>query len=89
VEGVDILFVGPYDLSQSLGLPGQVDHPVVVEKMMQIVSTARAQGKVVGSFLDRPEHVAQWKAAGVQYLSYSVDVGIFAAACRDIVALNK
>lgn len=85
VEGVDILFIGPYDLSQSLGVPGQVDHPSVVEKMMDIVKSAREKNIVVGTFLDTHEHIVRWKAAGVQYLSYSVDVGLFADACRDIV----
>ncbi len=89
VEGVDILFIGPYDLSQSLGLPGQIDHPKVVEKMMEIASAARAKGKVVGTFLDKPEHIARWKAAGIQYLSYSTDVGLFAEHCQAIVAQGK
>jgi 4-hydroxy-2-oxoheptanedioate aldolase len=84
-RGVDILFIGPYDLSQSLGLTGQVDHPAVVDKMMQIVTAAREKGIVVGTFLDTHAHIARWKAAGVQYLSYSVDVGLFADACREVV----
>ena len=33
VEGIDIVFVGPYDLSQSLGVPGEVEHPLLVDKM--------------------------------------------------------
>ena len=32
VEGIDIVFIGPYDLSQSLGVPGQIDHPLVEER---------------------------------------------------------
>ncbi len=32
VEGIDIVFIGPYDLSQSLGVGGQIDHPAVEEK---------------------------------------------------------
>ena len=46
VEGVDILFIGPYDLSQSLGIPGQVNNPVVVNAMKDIVERAKAKGKV-------------------------------------------
>ncbi len=37
VPGVDIIFVGPYDLSQSLGVPGDVDNPRVTEAMKTIV----------------------------------------------------
>ena len=37
VPGIDIIFIGPYDLSQSLGLPGNVHHPKVIEQMKLIV----------------------------------------------------
>ncbi len=85
VVGIDILFIGPYDLSQSLGVPGEITNPLVIEKMQYIVSKAKAKGMVVGTFLDKPEMIQQWKETGIQYLSYSVDVGIFLEACRAIV----
>ncbi|MFR5876143.1 MAG: HpcH/HpaI aldolase family protein [Eubacterium sp.] len=84
VEGVDILFIGPYDLSQSLGLPGQVNNPIVVNAMKEIVSKAKNADKVIGCFVDTLEDLKMWKSLGLQYLSYSVDVGIFYDACKDI-----
>ena len=89
VPGIDILFVGPYDLSQSLGLPGQTSHPKVVEQMQFLVDKARQNNIVVGTFVDSPGDVQKWKQAGVQYISYAVDVGIFVEACRQIVDLNQ
>jgi 4-hydroxy-2-oxoheptanedioate aldolase len=90
VEGIDIIFIGPYDLSQSLGLPGQVSHPLVIEAMNNIVKRAREMGKIVGTFTDTPQAAEMWKKAGVQYISYSVDVGIFTTACSQLVTnLNK
>lgn len=86
VDGVDILFVGPYDLSQSLGYPGEVDNPVVVENMKLIVEKAREKGKIVGTFVDNMEMLKLWRDVGVQYLSYSVDSGIFMDACKDLVS---
>lgn len=85
VEGIDIIFIGPYDLSQSLGVPGQVNHPLVIEAMNNIVNRARSMGIVVGTFTDTPQAAEMWKKAGVRYISYSVDVGIFAGACSQIV----
>lgn len=85
VEGYDILFIGPYDLSQSLGVPGDTMNPKVVDAMKGIISKAAAKGVAVGTFVDSAETLEFWKAAGVQYLSYSVDVGIFAEACEAIV----
>ena len=84
VEGVDILFIGPYDLSQSLGMPGQVNHPTVVEQMKAIVEKAKKKNKVIGTFIDTPEDLKMWKDLGLQYLSYSVDIGIFMDACQKI-----
>ncbi len=84
VEGVDILFIGPYDLSQSLGIPGQVNSPVVVDEMKKIVEKAHKKNKVIGTFIDTKEDLVLWRNLGVRYLSYSVDVGLFMDACKGI-----
>ena len=84
VEGVDILFIGPYDLSQSLGLPGQVDNPIVVNAMKEIVGKAKKKNKIIGTFIDTIDNLKMWRQLGLQYLSYSVDVGLFLDACKDI-----
>lgn len=84
VEGVDILFIGPYDLSQSLGIPGQVNNPIVVDAMKEIVFKAKQKGKVVGTFVDTYEDFKMWKELGLQYLSYSVDVGMYMDICKSI-----
>jgi 4-hydroxy-2-oxoheptanedioate aldolase len=84
VKGIDIIFIGPYDLSQSMGFPGQVDHPEVANAMKKIVDSARKRDIVLGTFTDTIESAKRWKAAGIQYISYSVDVGIFTEACSDI-----
>ena len=90
VEGIDILFIGPYDLSQSLGVPGQIMHEKVVEHMKYIIDKANEKGVIIGTFVDTIENALYWKSVGVKYLSYSVDVGIFADACKNIVSnLNE
>lgn len=85
VKGVDIIFIGPYDLSQSLELPGQVNHPLVTEKMNHVISSTRKKGVAVGTFVDDVETARKWINLGVQYIGFSVDVGIFYEACKDIV----
>lgn len=49
VEGVDVFFVGPSDLSQSLGFPGRPDAQPVREAMDHVFSTVAAKGKISGS----------------------------------------
>ena len=85
VEGIDIIFIGPYDLSQSLGVPGEITHPKVVEAMEKIVSRADQMNIKTGTFVDTPELLQIWKNAGVKYLAYSVDLGIFYEASKEIV----
>ncbi|MGE5334379.1 MAG: HpcH/HpaI aldolase family protein [Nitrososphaerota archaeon] len=49
VEGVDVVFVGPSDLSQSLGYPGDITHPVVQDTMRMACTRITAAGKVAGT----------------------------------------
>lgn len=85
VPGIDIIFIGPYDLSQSLGLSGQIDHPLVEEKMSQIIDLCKAKGIHIGTFVDNLENAKKWRIAGVKYIAYSVDIGIFYEQCKNIV----
>jgi 4-hydroxy-2-oxoheptanedioate aldolase len=80
VPHIGVVFIGPYDLSQSCGVPGQVQHPIVIGKMRDAVSLAREAGVVVGTFIESSEGARMWAGVGVQYLCYSVDVGILTNA---------
>lgn len=84
VDGVDVIFLGPYDLSQSLGIPGEVNHPKVVRLMEEVIEKAGNKNKCIGTFADNTEAAEKWMKAGVQYMSYSVDVGIIMDAFQKI-----
>lgn len=84
VPGIDIVFMGPYDLSQSLGVPGKIMHPLVIEQMRQIAKKAMGKGVLVGTFTDSRESMRLWSGLGVRYLAYSVDTGIFCDACGQV-----
>jgi len=85
VKGLDVVFIGPYDLSQSLGVPGNVNHPLVEEKMKEVLEKTRKAGVVVGTFVDDLETAHKWMKLGVQYLSYSVDTGMIYQCFTNIV----
>ncbi len=89
VEGIDVIFIGPYDLSQSLGIPGQVNDPKVIEMMETVIEKVKRSGKAVGTFADSVAMSKKWIELGVQYISYSVDVGIIYEKCKDIVMKLK
>ncbi len=89
VDEIDILFIGPYDLSQSLGMPGKVTDPVVLREIERVVKICKERKRDMGIFADTMETAKMYKEAGVKYISYSVDVGIFANACKEIASKLK
>ena len=86
VDGIDIVFVGPYDLSQSLGVPGEVEHPRVIEKMKEIVEVCLGMNILVGNFTETVPQTKMWIGQGLRYMSYSVDVGILCEASKALLS---
>ncbi len=85
VPDMDVIFIGPYDLSQSLGIPGEVNNPLVTEKMKEVVLKCRENKVAVGTFADDVETAKSWVSLGVQYMAFSVDVGILYEASKNII----
>jgi len=85
LDGFDILFIGPYDLSQSLGIPGDIRNPLISETISQIVQKATLKNKLVGTFVDTKEAIKTMKDQGIDYIAYAVDVNIFLNACKSIL----
>lgn len=85
VPGIDIVFVGPYDLSSSLGLIGQIDHPKVLQCIRDIVAQAAVKGVKVGCFADNVTSAKNLRNMGVKFIGYSCDTAIFqSAAAADV-----
>jgi 4-hydroxy-2-oxoheptanedioate aldolase len=85
IKGIDVLFVGPYDLSQSLGVIGEVRHPKVIEKIQEIIALSRKNGVVVGLYADTPEIAREWVNRGILYCCLGVDSAILYNACHNLV----
>ncbi len=86
VPGLDVIFLGPYDLSQSLGLPGQVDHPKVQSTMEEVIRMCRRTGVAVGTFADNVEAARRWIDLGVQYMAIGVDTSLIYNLTHKLVA---
>ena len=65
-ECADVLFIGPYDLSQSLGVPGEIDNPLVESAMLDIVGQCKQRGVAVGVFTDTTQNARKWKVLGFE-----------------------
>jgi 4-hydroxy-2-oxoheptanedioate aldolase len=68
VPGVDMIMTGPLCLSQSLGIPGQIDHPMEVEALARIKETTHGAGKWLCGTGRNPEHARQLMGEGVNFV---------------------
>lgn len=84
--GLDAVFIGPYDLSQSMGIPGQVRDPSLRQAMVDIVALCQEVGVVVGTFAGNMPDLEHWLGAGIRYFWYSTDNLMFASQSRAMVA---
>jgi 4-hydroxy-2-oxoheptanedioate aldolase len=82
VDGVDILFIGTNDLCASLGIPGQLDHDLVLEAYRQCAQACRRNGKHlgIGGLAGHPELTAQLIQLGARYVSTGTDLSFLLSA---------
>jgi 4-hydroxy-2-oxoheptanedioate aldolase len=71
IEGLSVVFIGPYDLSTSLGLPGQFEHPKVREAISEIVERAGERGVAVGIWVPDAQSARFWVDRGVTFVTVS------------------
>lgn len=79
VNGVDALFIGPMDLTTSLGIQEQFDHPLYLDAVKRITAAARKAGKVTGILLLNPALLPMCQEYGITVVSLGSD-GLRASA---------
>lgn len=89
VDEVDVIFLGPWDLSQSIGLIGQLDHPELRRQIDHVIERTRAAGKAAGIIASDADEAQRWFDQGVQYVTISSDLGMLATLSRKIVGQLK
>ncbi len=78
--GVDCLWVGHFDLTQSMGIPGQFDSQRFQDALQTVADTARKHGLAAGIQPGSPEQAQQWMGMGYNMISYSADHALYRAA---------
>ena len=78
IPGIDVAFCGPNDMSESLGVPGQMQHPKVVALLDKVSDACRKKGVATGIFVKTPDLIGHWLEQGFTYLTCSTDVGMYA-----------
>ncbi len=91
VEGVDGTFVGPYDLSGSYGIPGQLQHPTVIEARRRVLDACAGAGKAAGLHIARstPESVEQTIDEGFTFICLGMDTVFLSTTARNTLAAAR
>jgi 2-dehydro-3-deoxyglucarate aldolase/4-hydroxy-2-oxoheptanedioate aldolase len=80
LDGVDVLFVGPRDLSHALDVPGQTRAPAYVAALDRVLTAAKGNGKAAGLLVPDGAAAARLAAAGWQFLAIGSDTTLLAGA---------
>lgn len=89
VDGIDCLWIGHFDLTQSLGIPAQFDHPRFQEAVDAVAAAANAHGKSAGIMAGSVEVGLEWLRRGFRAVAYWGDLWIYGAALASGVAALK
>ena len=84
VEGIDGCIIGPYDLSGSLGVPGDFDHPEVLAALKKVEQTCQQRRIALGMHVIQPDYrqVTEKVARGYSFIGFSLDVLFLGDSCR-------
>jgi 4-hydroxy-2-oxoheptanedioate aldolase len=82
VEGVDVLFIGPADLSMAMGIFGQFDHPTFLDALNKIVQAAKKANKAIGILLFNADDYDKYHNMGIKFIACGSDATFVAQGAR-------
>jgi len=85
VDGVDLIWVGHFDLSQTLGIPGQFKHPLFVDAMEHLIQTCKKYNKPCGRLVPNIQEAMYWREKGFSCISYGSDISILYQSVHQFV----
>lgn len=85
-DGIDVLFIGPSDLTMDLGIFGQFDHPLFVDALKATVNAATRAGKAAGILLLNPDDYKTYYNLGIRMIACGSDATFVAEGARNMVS---
>jgi 2-dehydro-3-deoxyglucarate aldolase/4-hydroxy-2-oxoheptanedioate aldolase len=85
-DGIDCLWLGHFDLTNFLGIPGQFDNPVYLSAVKRIAAAGRAHGKALGYMAADASLAKAHRALGFNMIATGTDHGILMAGVRSILS---
>jgi 4-hydroxy-2-oxoheptanedioate aldolase len=73
VDGIDLIYLGLFDICQSVGLPGQLNHPKVLDEIKRCCELIQSKGIAAGSMSTNIEYIKMLKALNYQFIAYLND----------------
>lgn len=89
VEGIDVAFIGPNDLSQSLGIMGQFEHEVFIKAIDKIITSAKSHGKVCGMHMGNIPALLKWYEKGMNFNLYSNETAMIIESAKNGISKYK
>ncbi len=83
IENVDCLWVGHFDLSQSMGIPAQFHNQRFIEALTTVVAAARKHGKLLGVQPGNIQQLEEWMALGFNVFSWQSDIAIYRSGLQE------
>ncbi len=80
--GVDVLLVGHFDLTQSMGIVGQFHHPDFIAALKKVVAAAKKYGIAAAVQSKDAEQAREWMDLGFNVISYNVDTVVYGEALK-------
>ena len=82
LEGVDVLFIGPADLSMELGIFGKFDNPIFIDALEKINQAARKAGKATGILFFNPDDYKKYHDMGIRFIACGADATFVADGAK-------
>lgn len=73
VPGIDLIYLGMYDISQSVGLSGQLEHPEVIAQLERCLKIIKQSGKLAGTFSRDIDACRRFREMGFEFVAYVAD----------------
>ena len=84
-EGVDVVWIGQFDLSNFIGVPGDFESPAYLDACEEIAAAARRHGKALGAMAPNPAWAADYKRQGFEMIAAGTDMGMLSAGLSSIL----
>jgi 2-keto-3-deoxy-L-rhamnonate aldolase RhmA len=83
VDGIDIGWLGHFDLTNSMGIPGQFEHPDFLAAVDRLIAACRAHRKPAGVLAGSVEAAEAWRTRGFRVFAYGTDISLLQQSLRD------